>query len=743
MSNPEIIGLNQLPNAEAGSVNGDALLVAVVDGRDVLIRAADLGVEGGEPPEGAVTSVAGKTGEVELVKADVGLANVDNTADLDKPLSTAAIQRFEVIEGALGQIDPDAGFNPENIIGRTEFENAQATQSQALQQLSESIPSTEDFVTGQQLSEATSGLVTGQQLATALEGIQQPDLSGLVTTEALGTALEPYVKTEDLPAAPDLSSYVTGQQLAEAIEGIAAPDLSGLATNESVDQKIGEATQGLVTGAQLSEAIGAIESPDLSGFATTQALEAMQQSIPSIDGLVDGEALTTALQPYVKTEDLPAAPDLSGFATTQALQALGETIPSIEGLVSESALAETVDPINQAVQLLLSGLDLARLYWVNGSTGVEAGRDGSIKAPFRQIQEALDALTTMTQSFVLLVVPKGGNANYEPFVADGFNNVTIQGFGCVDAHSVRIDGKNEIIGETATRFRLKDISLWNDDVNEPALVIDTPLNRHYFQNVSIQAIPGTTAPIVDVRGDNGNWIDWNDCNVSGRIKLAASTKNAIFAMRDGNSDTCHIESDGGWKIRVSNTTRMGSIESVDDQVELTNVVGWTGKAGVAVTHESDTRPLTMHGCNLQKPDGTWLSVQKTGVADYQLSEQNVDPTIGVWNGLNKAFARPSSYYQPVPEFTFSDVVGAGNDVSGTYTMTLNGYPPNTLRFILSVETAPDVWEPVIDEMFSAQTPNKNFNVTASGPGTRVRLSVSDEFNPNFTPIETLADIVGV
>lgn len=38
---------------------------------------------------GAVDSVAGKTGVVSLVKADVGLGNVDNTSDLNKPISTA------------------------------------------------------------------------------------------------------------------------------------------------------------------------------------------------------------------------------------------------------------------------------------------------------------------------------------------------------------------------------------------------------------------------------------------------------------------------------------------------------------------------------------------------------------------------------------------------------------------------------------------------------------------------------
>lgn len=38
---------------------------------------------------GAVSSVAGRTGAVTLAKADVGLANVDNTSDVNKPISTA------------------------------------------------------------------------------------------------------------------------------------------------------------------------------------------------------------------------------------------------------------------------------------------------------------------------------------------------------------------------------------------------------------------------------------------------------------------------------------------------------------------------------------------------------------------------------------------------------------------------------------------------------------------------------
>ena len=50
---------------------------------------------------GAVDSVAGKTGVVTLVKSDVGLGNVDNTADIDKPLSNAAIAELATKENNL------------------------------------------------------------------------------------------------------------------------------------------------------------------------------------------------------------------------------------------------------------------------------------------------------------------------------------------------------------------------------------------------------------------------------------------------------------------------------------------------------------------------------------------------------------------------------------------------------------------------------------------------------------------
>lgn len=52
-----------------------------------------------------VSSVAGKTGVVTLTKSDVGLGNVDNTSDADKPISTA-------IQAALNGKQTSLGFTP-------------------------------------------------------------------------------------------------------------------------------------------------------------------------------------------------------------------------------------------------------------------------------------------------------------------------------------------------------------------------------------------------------------------------------------------------------------------------------------------------------------------------------------------------------------------------------------------------------------------------------------------------------
>ncbi len=52
-----------------------------------------------------VNSVNGKVGVVVLNKSDIGLSNVDNTSDLDKPISNAAQVEFTAIDGRLDNLE--------------------------------------------------------------------------------------------------------------------------------------------------------------------------------------------------------------------------------------------------------------------------------------------------------------------------------------------------------------------------------------------------------------------------------------------------------------------------------------------------------------------------------------------------------------------------------------------------------------------------------------------------------------
>ncbi len=67
--------------------------------------------------EAPVQSVAGKTGSVSLVKGDVGLGNVDNTADADKPISSATQSALNSKQATLVSGINIKTINNESLLG--------------------------------------------------------------------------------------------------------------------------------------------------------------------------------------------------------------------------------------------------------------------------------------------------------------------------------------------------------------------------------------------------------------------------------------------------------------------------------------------------------------------------------------------------------------------------------------------------------------------------------------------------
>lgn len=87
--------ISELP--EATELTGDELLEIVQGGENHRVTVDQL-------PGGAVQSVQGRTGDVVITADDVGLGNVDNTSDADKPISTAQQAALD------GKVDKVAGM---------------------------------------------------------------------------------------------------------------------------------------------------------------------------------------------------------------------------------------------------------------------------------------------------------------------------------------------------------------------------------------------------------------------------------------------------------------------------------------------------------------------------------------------------------------------------------------------------------------------------------------------------------
>ena len=78
---------------------------------------------------GAVDSVAGKTGVVLLDKSDVSLSNVDNTADIDKPISSST---QTALNGKADSATTLVGYNISDAYTKTEVDNIAATKQDTL-----------------------------------------------------------------------------------------------------------------------------------------------------------------------------------------------------------------------------------------------------------------------------------------------------------------------------------------------------------------------------------------------------------------------------------------------------------------------------------------------------------------------------------------------------------------------------------------------------------------------------------
>ncbi len=210
---------------------------------------------------GSVTSVNGKSGEVTIGKADVGLGKVDNTSDDEKPISAATQAELDkkattdyvntqlAKKANTGDIPDVSGFITKAVNDLVNY----YTKGEVDQKIS-AIPKFKVSVVSvlpESGDDATIYLVkdTGEEsqnlyveyiwVSDAWEklGAQKLDLSGYVTTEALNAAIE------DFQTANDVNGLIT----AALTPYIKSTEVSSLGKSGSLADATDDETHRLVT----------------------------------------------------------------------------------------------------------------------------------------------------------------------------------------------------------------------------------------------------------------------------------------------------------------------------------------------------------------------------------------------------------------------------------------------------------------------------------------------------------------
>lgn len=153
-----------LSGKQATLVSGSNL--RTINGQS-LLGTSDIVIAGGG---GAVSSVAGRTGVVVLAKADVGLANVDNTTDAGKPVSTAQATAIGLKQNTLVSGTSIKTVNGQSILGSGDLVIAGGGGAAAPVALTASTTLTEAAHANRDLNSTAAAAITFTLPATAATG---------------------------------------------------------------------------------------------------------------------------------------------------------------------------------------------------------------------------------------------------------------------------------------------------------------------------------------------------------------------------------------------------------------------------------------------------------------------------------------------------------------------------------------------------------------------------------------------
>lgn len=307
-----------------------------------------------------VQSVAGKTGVVTLVKADVGLTQVDNTADADKPVSTAtqtalsgkanlvhthAISDVTGLQTALDDKQPVGSYATTTDLSNGLATKAALVHTHTVSQISDATATGQALVTATDAAAArtaigagSSDLALGTTSTTAKAGNYAPSSADISDATAVGRGLLTAVDAATARTAIGAgnSSLVIGTTSTTAKAGDYAPS----AANISDATTIGRNLLTAVDAPTARTAIGAGTSSVVIGTTTGTAADAATTTT-AITAKADASALAAHTSNVSNPHAVTKAQVGLGNATNVALLVLGPSDPIPGGTPAGTVVVRT------------------------------------------------------------------------------------------------------------------------------------------------------------------------------------------------------------------------------------------------------------------------------------------------------------------------------------------------------------------------------------------------------------------
>ena len=567
-----------------------------------------------------VTSVNGRTGDVILDKSDVNLDQVDNTSDADKPIS----------------------------------DDTQAA-------LDDKVAKAGDTMTGQ-LTMQDVPIVVDYSITAG--NPSQVQISEIVSIEKTENDISRYVELTN--SYLSMSTVDAAQNTADkslTLDGTNAGSV--LTVNYQDYQNDTQSTTTLTTTSlhyELSDnTISKTEYGTFGAGAFSIQTTLEDSTYTDITGYVDGISMTSYDGVSTTSPLMPTQPEhVTVKKYVDDADILKEDVAnkSIDGTLSTNS--DTLYPSEKAVKTYVDTLNSANTAALEGSTYYHelhvnydftgATSDGSPYKPFTTVQAAVNAaqLQNVGGNTAILIHLKKDITMVENIVVNNaVSNLYIMPAvrNNVNSGPFKIIGSLTISGSQTNRVRVQDIEF--APTSGYALIINDTNGRHLFQNCSFLngSIAGQAGTGVNLTSTYRNFIEFIDCTIEGTMNIdgtpIAGTTVTMYRCRLSYANV--IVNSANIAVGMYDTYGIYGLTHTAGALAITGMWGisQTGFFNSTATL-SGINFLSLANMSLQKPDLSFITLNKTGTCPYQLINVHRGETSDVLSGGRLVFGPTST-----------------------------------------------------------------------------------------------------